>query len=87
MLIDAVVAVAWPETDVLILQGQWAGTSAVSGFRSTAPPGAEVLDAFTNAEPRPPTLASASVNVAALATITALFWFVSRALFQGKEVE
>ena len=38
MLIDAVVAVAWPETDVLILQGQWAGTSAVSGFRSTAPP-------------------------------------------------
>ena len=55
MLIDAVVAVAWPETDVLILQGQWAGTSAVSGFRSTAPPGAEVLDAFTNAEPRPPT--------------------------------
>ena len=88
MLIDAVVAVAWPETDVLILQGQWAGTSAVSGFRSTAPPGAEVLDAFTNAPSLGlPPLASASVNVAALATITALFWFVSRALFQGKEVE
>ena len=49
----------------------------------------EVLDAFTNGAPSLglPPLASASVNVAALATITALFWFVSRALFQGKEVE
>ena len=86
-IIDVAGEMVWPDQQLFIALGQWAGTGSNSGWWNSLP-GAEPLDFFYS----PSTYGIGLVGTLALCTTVLLvqastLWFIGGQMFKGKEIE